>query len=106
MLPNIEKARLFASLANEFRLDILSIIIEREASVNELSAILGKSQSSVSQHLGKLRQENLVTTRRDAQSVYYSCQDSRVFRTLAVLDNMRGNDLVNGMAVSELLRSA
>lgn len=106
MSPNIEKVRLFASLANEFRLDILSIIIEREASVNELSAMLGKSQSSVSQHLGKLRQENLVTTRRDAQTIYYLCQDPRVSRILAVLDNLLSDDLVSRTAVSAGLLSA
>lgn len=105
MLPNTEKARLFASLANECRLDILSIIIGREASVNELAAILGKSQSAVSQHLGKLRQENLVTTRRDGQTVYYFCQDLRVSRTFTMLDNILKADVAR-TSMQETLLSA
>ncbi len=43
------------------------------------------SQSALSQHLAKLREHNVVTTRREAQNIYYSLADGRVRRLMATL---------------------
>ena len=43
------------------------------------------SQSALSQHLAKMRDEGLVAYRRDAQTLYYSLSDEKVIRILAVL---------------------
>ena len=65
-------AAVLALMANPHRLRILCRIAEREASVGVLVAEVGLSQSAVSQHLAKLREGGIVTTRREAQTIYYS----------------------------------
>ena len=65
-------------MGNERRLAVLCHLSEREHSVNELCRLVGLSQSALSQHLAKLRRERLVTTRRSAQTVYYSVASPEV----------------------------
>lgn len=59
------------AMANETRLQILCMLSNGEKPVNQLADATGQSLSAVSQHLAKLRAEGLVTTRRDAQTIYY-----------------------------------
>ena len=63
---------LLKSMANETRLMILCQLSEKEMSVSELAEKIPLSQSALSQHLSVLRRENLVTTRRESQFVWYS----------------------------------
>lgn len=67
-----EAAQLLKVLANEKRLMILCLLSEQERSVSELNELVDLSQSALSQHLAVLREEGLVTTRREAQTIYYS----------------------------------
>lgn len=73
---------LFSSLSNTIRLAILIRLFKREWSVKELATDLKMSQSALSQHLGKLRHAGVVRTRRDRQTVFYSCSDAVVERLL------------------------
>jgi len=59
-------------MSNEWRLLILCHLADGEKSVGDLEAHLGLSQSALSQHLAVLRREKLVSTRRSAQSIFYS----------------------------------
>lgn len=63
---------LLKAMSNESRLMILCNLLHAEKTVGELEQGIGLSQSALSQHLAVLRQSKLVTTRRDAQSIYYS----------------------------------
>jgi DNA-binding transcriptional ArsR family regulator len=65
-------ARLLKTLANDQRLRVLCLLIGGELSVSQINARIDLSQSALSQHLAKLREEGLVATRRDAQTIYYS----------------------------------
>jgi DNA-binding transcriptional ArsR family regulator len=67
-----DAVRLLKALANEKRLMILCMLADNECSVGELNARLDLSQSALSQHLGVLREDGLVTTRREAQTIYYA----------------------------------
>ena len=67
-----EAAKLLRALANERRLMILCQLTDGERSVGELQPLVGLSQSALSQHLAVLREEGLVLTRRDAQTIHYS----------------------------------
>ncbi len=71
---------LLKSMANQSRLMILCQLAEREMSVGELLESIPLSQSALSQHLSMLRRENIVSTRRIAQSIMYSLEseDARV----------------------------
>ena len=79
MAVNAEQAEAFMKiLANKNRLMILCSLLNQERSVSELNQNVPLGQSALSQHLAILRQHNLVDTRRDAQSIYYSVSDPRV----------------------------
>ena len=62
---------LLKSMCNESRLMILCQLLDGEKSVGEIEKLIGISQSALSQHLARLRHNNLVETRRQAQIIYY-----------------------------------
>ena len=70
---NARKASaLLKAMANERRLLILCHLAQGEKSVSELEGLVTLSQSALSQHLARLRRDGLVSTRRVAQTIYYS----------------------------------
>jgi len=84
-----EAAQLLKLLANQNRLMILCrLVAEREMPVGELADAIGLSQSALSQHLAKMREEGLVATRREAQTVFYRIADRDVRRVLTLLKNI------------------
>lgn len=83
-----EAATMLKALSNEKRLMILCKLLEHgEMSVNALIAHVGLSQSALSQHLARMREEKIVDTRRDAQQIFYRVADPRVREILATLKN-------------------
>lgn len=79
LLANAENAEAFLKLlANKNRLLILCNLLDGERSVSALNAMIPLAQSALSQHLASLRKANLVHTRRDAQTIYYSLADNNV----------------------------
>lgn len=83
-------ARLLKLLASEQRLLLLCRLIEGEASVGDLSSHVGLAQAATSQHLGKMRAEGLVATRREAQTIYYRLADPDAVRVLETLCEIYG----------------
>lgn len=69
-------ARLMKAVGNENRLIVLCALAEGELSVSEILERVNLSQSALSQHLAVLRREDLVSTRRESQSIYYSLSSS------------------------------
>lgn len=83
---NAEKASsLLGAMANSRRLMILCKLLEGEKSVSMLSQSIGIGQSALSQHLAKLREKGLVSTRRDAQTIHYSIASDDVRAILTTL---------------------
>jgi DNA-binding transcriptional ArsR family regulator len=81
-----DAAGLLRSLANPHRLMILCTLASSgELSVSALNECVPLSQSALSQHLAVLREEGLVATRRESQTVYYSVPDGPALRLLDVL---------------------
>lgn len=78
-------AALLKALANEYRLLILCTLVPGELSVSQLNTRLPLAQSALSQHLSKLREHDLVTTRRDGLNVYYRLMDGPAARIIEVL---------------------
>jgi DNA-binding transcriptional ArsR family regulator len=84
-----QAARLLKLLANEHRLLILCrLVAQREMTVGELGQAVGLSQSALSQHLAKMREEGLLATRREAQTVFYRVADADTRRVLALLKDI------------------
>ncbi len=63
---------LLKAMSNQHRLMILCQLTNGEKCVGELEKIIGLSQSALSQHLARLRRDDLVKTRREAQTIFYS----------------------------------
>ena len=81
-------ARLLKALGNEKRLEIVYNLMQRELKVHELETVTSLGQSALSQHLAVLRAENIVKTRRVAQSIFYSLADSRILKITQLLENL------------------
>lgn len=81
-------ANLLKALANENRLMILCSLINGEVSVGELNERVPLSQSALSQHLASLREAGLVTTRKEAQTVYYRLEGDAAIRVIEVLQSI------------------
>ncbi len=77
--------RFLKALANRHRLLILCELHQGERSVGALQSTTGLSQSALSQHLARLREDKLVTTRRSAQTIYYSLTSEAVTKIIALL---------------------
>jgi DNA-binding transcriptional ArsR family regulator len=80
-----EASVLLKAMSNEHRLLILCHLAPGEKSVGELVRLVGLSQSALSQHLARLRRDNLVRTRRDAQTIYYSIAAAEPLAVLRLL---------------------
>ena len=93
---DIEKMRHAASdacvvlrvLANEDRLLLLCQLTEGERCVSELEELVGIHQPTLSQQLGVLRNEGLVTTRREGKNIYYQIASPEVLALLQVLHDL------------------
>ena len=83
-----DAAALLGILANKSRMLILSLLYEAEWDVTSLARELQMSQSALSQHLKKMRDLQLVSTRRVAQTVYYSCRHEGVGKVLDALEKL------------------
>lgn len=82
-----EAAALLKSLANEQRLLLLCQLSQGEFCVSELESRLDIFQPTLSQQLGILRNQELVSTRREGKQIYYRLSDPRA---LAVLQTLYG----------------
>ena len=80
-----DAAGLMKALGNESRLMILCVLAEGERSVGELNTIIPLSQSALSQQLARLRQQGLVDTRRESQTIYYSLASGPADRVINLL---------------------
>ncbi|BBK43419.1 transcriptional regulator [Allostella vacuolata] len=79
-------ADMLRTLANARRLMVLCRLVEHgEMTVGDLARRVGLSQSALSQHLGRMRDEGLVTFRRESQTLWYRIADARIETLLATL---------------------
>ncbi len=76
------------TMAHEGRLLILCTLLDGEKSVSEIEHHTNLAQATVSHHLARMRQENLLATRRDGRSVYYCIDDPKVASIIATLHSL------------------
>ena len=80
-----EAAKLLRALSNERRLMILCQLSDRELAVGHIQTLLGLSQSALSQHLAVLREQGVVATRREGQTIFYRIADPAAVKVVATL---------------------
>lgn len=89
-----DAAAMLRALANQQRLLILChLSAAEELSVSALGGRMALSQSALSQHLARLREEGLVTFRRESQALLYRIADKRASRLLGLLHELYCPDL-------------
>lgn len=83
-----EASGFLKQLASEQRLMILCHLADGEKSVGQLQELVGLEQSSISQHLARLRKQGIITARRNSQSKYYSITDDNALRVIELLHSI------------------
>lgn len=84
---DIERAsRSLKAMAHPLRLKILCILgSATETSVQDLVDRVGTSQSNISQHLSILREKGILTSRKDANKVFYRIGDKQILRLMVAM---------------------
>ena len=80
-----EAAALLKALANEQRLQVLCVLLDGPHSVGEINSRVTLSQSALSQHLAVLRDAQVVTTRRQSQTIFYELAPGPANRVMEAL---------------------
>ncbi len=80
-----EASRLMKVLSNPDRLLLLCQLAQGEKRVGELEELVGIEQPTLSQQLGVLRDEGLVSTRREGKNIYYQIDSPHALAVMAVL---------------------
>ena len=80
-----EAAHMLHLLANPHRLQVLCLLVDGELSVGAIQQQVALSQSALSQHLARLREQGLVETRREGTSIFYRIADPAVLQIMQVL---------------------
>lgn len=92
---DIERAAFaLKAMSHPLRLKILCALGEQELAVQDIVDCVGTTQSNVSQHLAKLRDKEILASRRDANRIYYRVKDER---TLKLIEMMRDVFCSNGL---------
>lgn len=81
-------AQIYKLLANPKRLEILNIIKTEEATVDELSKIVGIKKANTSQHLSVLRYLKLVTVRKNGRNIYYKITNPKIIESCRILKEL------------------
>lgn len=76
---------LLKAMSHETRLLVLCLLVDGERSVSELEALLALPQATISQQLARLRDDDLVATRRDGRMIYYRIARPDVARLIGTL---------------------
>jgi DNA-binding transcriptional ArsR family regulator len=96
LAPKAAQAENFPeALANRHRLMIPCELHKGESGVSALQRALDLNQSSLSQHLARLRDDQLVTTRRESRAIFYSLANANVSRAIALLYELFGAEECN-----------
>lgn len=99
-------SRLLKAMSNHHRLLILCQLLGEECCVGELVRRVGLSQSALSQHLARLRRDHLVTTRRAAQTIYYSLASDEIRSLIETLNRIYRASTAEGGTRAQRLGAA
>jgi ArsR family transcriptional regulator len=100
------KAEFFKALAHPLRIHILDALRDGERSVADLRDILGVEPPNASQQLAILRAKNLVSARKDGNTVFYSVRDPMIFQLLDDAKAIFNNHLVDMQGMLQVLNEA
>lgn len=80
--------RRLKAIGHPIRLGILIVLQSGEKSVHQLEVLMGTTQSNISQHLAQLRDKDILTSRKQANQVFYAVRDPRTFELLSLMQKL------------------
>ena len=78
-------ARAMKAISHPLRLKILCVLGDQQVSVQDIVDAVGTSQSNISQHLAILREKGIISSRKDANRVFYSVGDQRTLQLIVMM---------------------
>lgn len=100
---NMLHTRICHALADPTRILILYHLADKPLCVNELVEALQLPQSSISRHLGILRERGLVSTERDGALVYNELADKRIIEALDIMRTILATQLADSVEIAQSL---
>jgi ArsR family transcriptional regulator len=73
------------AMAHPLRLKILCLVGQHELMVQDIVEAVGTSQSNISQHLAKMRDQGLLASRKEANKVFYRIDDPRIIKMISMM---------------------
>ena len=98
----IETAGLFRALAHPLRLAVACGLARRPATQAEVVAVLGRPQSTIAQHLAKLRSAGVVSGRREGAQVVFQVTDPAAVAVIEAVCRQRHNKVLQEITWDEL----
>ncbi|MBS7287351.1 MAG: winged helix-turn-helix transcriptional regulator [Candidatus Freyarchaeota archaeon] len=102
MKKNVEVLK---ALADETRLKILNLLEEGEKCQCEIIPFIGKSQSTISQHLQILVDSGILAYRKEGQRAFYKLKDDRVRKILELVNNLSKDILLELSKLAKTIES-
>jgi ArsR family transcriptional regulator len=96
--------RICQALAAPTRILILYRLKEKPLCVNELVDLMQLPQSTISRHLGMLKEKNLVKTKRDGSAIYYELAEPRIIEVLDIMREIVASQLAESAAMAQSLK--
>ncbi len=96
-----ELANIFKLLSNPTRLGILCIVCDEEVSVTDISSVLGKSQSNISQHLSVLRNTNMVDFKREDNKLRYYLKNTKISQLIKDIKDVQKTSDLKELKISQ-----
>jgi DNA-binding transcriptional ArsR family regulator len=84
----MQVARCLKALAHPTRIGILCLLRDGEKTVYELQTALRCTQSNISQHLGVMRERDVLVARKASNQVYYGVKNKKLFQLLDLLQEL------------------
>jgi len=81
-------SRALKAISHPLRLKILCILGKNEVSVQDIVEYVGTSQSNISQHLAILRDKDILTSRKEANRVFYRVEDPRILKLILMMQDV------------------
>jgi DNA-binding transcriptional ArsR family regulator len=78
-------ALVLKSISHPLRLKILCVLGDQEINVHDIVERVGTSQSNISQHLAILRDKDVLSTRKEANRMYYWVTDPRTLKLVGMM---------------------
>lgn len=76
------------SIAHPIRMKILCFLMDGEKNVSEIEQQFGSTISNISQHLTVLRKAEIINRRKEANYMFYTLKDDKIFRLVNTIKDL------------------